>query len=123
MDKEFDPNEDVFPPKPPASHPLELYEPAEQVLAQYDPASLPAQMARNHPIHGIFGAAFEKLGGVNKLVDWAGSDPENYGDFLKLFVKMAPSPSGDVTIRKMEISVNPQLKRTALDGEVERDDR
>ena len=87
----------------------------EKVLAQYEPASLVGQMSRHHPIHGIFAHVFEATGGAEQLVEWA---KENYTDFVRIFSRMAPPASGDVTVRQMNIQVNPQLKRTPLDGEV-----
>lgn len=91
-------------------------ESAEQVLAKYDGNSLPAAMATHHPIHGLFGAAFEEVGGHQALVQWA---RENYGDFIKIFAKMAPPANPDINISKMSISVAPELRRTPLDGELE----
>ena len=88
---------------------------SDRLLAQCPPDSLPAQMAKHHPIHGLFGYTFEALGGADRMVEWA---QEDYREFIKIFARLAPAPSGDVTVRQMNIQVNPQLKRTPLDGEV-----
>ena len=91
-------------------------EPAGKVLERYEANSLPALMAQHHPIHGIFGAAFEEMGGHANLVSWA---KENQSEFYRIFSRMAPPPQSNVTIKKMEISVNEGLKRTVLDGELQ----
>ncbi len=42
----------------------------------------------------IFNLAFDEMGGLERLLEWARSNnskgDSNYGDFLKLFVKLAP---------------------------------
>ena len=93
-------------------------EPTEKVLARHEPASLPGQMARHHPIHGLFGAVFEKVGGFARLAVWA---DENYTDFVRVFARMAPPPSADVTVRQMNIQINSEIKETALDVEPDAD--
>jgi hypothetical protein len=35
----------------------------------------------------MFDEAFEKLGGLDKLVEWAGKSDENYGEFLKQYAR------------------------------------
>ena len=88
---------------------------SDRLLAQCPADSLAGQMAKHHPIHGLFGYTFEAVGGVDRMVKFA---EEDYLNFIRLFAKMAPTPSGDVTVRQMNIQVNPQLKRTPLDGEI-----
>ncbi len=34
--------------------------------------------------------AFEELGGIQGLVDWAKSDPKNQGDFYKIYGRLLP---------------------------------
>ena len=94
-------------------------EPAQQVLERYPANSLPAAMAAHHPIHGLFGAAFEEVGGFRRLCEWATEDSENYHNFLRIFARMAPPPSTDVTVKQMNITVNGKLRPTPLDGEIE----
>lgn len=98
---------------------LSVVESAGKVLDRYPANSLPTMMAQHHPIHGLFGAAFEEIGGFGRLCEWITEDPKNYGDFLKMFVKMAPPPSADLTIREMNVTVNSGLQSTVLDGEIE----
>ena len=69
-------------------------------------------MGRHHPIHGLFAQAFEAAGGFNQLVSWAG---ENYGEFIRLFVRMAPPPQFDISARQVNIQVNNALKPSPLD--------
>ena len=97
---------------------LTVHEPAGKVLERYAANSLPALMSQHHAIHGLFGAAFEEVGGFGRLVEWIGEDSKNYYDFLRIFVKMAPPPSADLTVREMNITVNNELKRTPLDGDL-----
>ena len=98
---------------------LTIRDDAGKVLERYSPNSLPAAMAQHHPIHGLFGAAFEEVGGFRRLCEWATEDDTNYHNFLKMFSRMAPPPSSDVTVREMNITVNGKLKPTPLDGEIE----
>lgn len=44
-------------------------------------------------IEQAFLETFEMIGGVPRLAIWA-NDPENYGEFLKLLLKMAPKETG-----------------------------
>lgn len=67
---------------------------------------LPAFMARHHPIHGIFGAVFEEVGGQAKMVDWA---QKNYTEFVKIFARMAPAAQADLSIKEMNIRVDSAL--------------
>lgn len=76
--------------------------------------SLPALMARHHPIHGLFGQAFEEVGGIKRLVQWA---DENFDDFVKIFARMAPPPQFDISARQVNIQVNNALRRAPLDHE------
>jgi hypothetical protein len=34
--------------------------------------------------------AFEELGGIEGLVNWAKSDPKNHGDFYKIYGRLLP---------------------------------
>lgn len=97
---------------------LTVCEPAEKVLERYNQNSLPALMSQQHPIHGLFGAAFEAVGGFNRLTEWAG-EPKNYGQFLQIFSRMAPPPQSNVSVKQMNITVNPDLQTTVLDGELD----
>jgi len=98
---------------------LTITEPAEKVLERYQGNSLPAMMAQHHPINGLFGAAFEEVGGFRRLVQWASEDDKNYYDFIRIFAKMAPPPQADLTVKQMNITVNGKLQKTVLDGELE----
>ena len=98
---------------------LTVYEPAGKVLERYHANSLPALMAQTHPLHGLFGAAFEEVGGFARLTEWVKEDSKNYEFFLKMLLKLTPPPSNDVTVREMNITVNGKLRPTPLDGEIE----
>lgn len=95
---------------------LVVKETAEQALERYAPNSLPGLMAAHHPIHGLFGIAFEEAGGAARLTEWAN---DHYGDFVKIFSGMAPKAQRDVTVRQMNIQINSDLRETALDGHAE----
>lgn len=80
-------------------------------------------MEAQHPIHGAIGEAFEKLGGVDGMVEWAASSDKAKGEFYRMLPKLAPSMmptsgmNGDV-----QITVVNGLAPTALDdieGEAE----
>lgn len=68
------------------------------------------KMTEQHPIYGAFAYAFEELGGVDALTDWAEQNPT---DFYRIFSRMVPKESGGATT--IAIQVNNQLGPTALD--------
>lgn len=68
-------------------------------------------MVEQHPMHAVFGTAFEEIGGIERLCEWA---EENYGDFVRIFSKMAPAGGGHGS-GKVQIQINNQLGPSALD--------
>lgn len=80
----------------------------DQFLAQQgDPSSPPRLrqvLAQQHPIHEEFNKAYQNLGGVVGLTDWAEDNPTQ---FYRLFAKMAPQPK-----EQTFIAIN-----TSLNGE------
>jgi hypothetical protein len=68
-------------------------------------------LAEQHPMASVFGVAFEQVGGVERLIDWA---EENYTEFIRTYTKFIPttnSGGGGKTI----IQINNNLKPTELD--------
>lgn len=77
--------------------------PAEtQVVKHTDPQEIEAHrdgqfgqtrlrqiLAHQHPVHEEFAKAYQNLGGVVALTDWA---EDNKTEFYKLFAKTAPTP-------------------------------
>lgn len=64
--------------------------------------------------------AFELVGGVTRLAHWANKE-ENYGEFLKLLIKLAPREvQGEMaTVIEYRSNVPPSpLNRPALEGEI-----
>mgnify|MGYP006935475734 CR=1 FL=1 len=53
-------------------------------------ASATARIYSRKAIEQAFLETFEMIGGVPRLVSWAHSSDENYGEFLKLLTKFAP---------------------------------
>jgi len=74
---------------------------------------LAEQLQGVHPIHGAFIRTFEEVGGEERLREWADA---NYGDFVKIFVRIAPRPPADTQEGTIKISIHPSLKRSPLDG-------
>jgi hypothetical protein len=71
------------------------------------------QLGQVHPIHAQFLQAFEELGGIERMKEWA---DENYTDFMKIFSRMAPRPQTEINAGRIEIVVHSSLKPSALDG-------
>ena len=67
-------------------------------------------LTKQHPIYGAFGYAFEQLGGVDGLVDWAEDHPT---DFYRIFSRMVPKEKGEGS--QINIQINNQLGPTPLD--------
>lgn len=87
-------------------------EDAAAVLKRHEGNTLPGLMAGFHPIAGLFGAAFEEVGGFNRLKEWANED---YKTFIKIMVGFVPPARFAVPPDKPdEIEVNPLLKETGL---------
>ncbi len=74
------------------------------------------ELRAQHVVYGVLGDVFEKIGGVDEMVDWVRRSDKNQGSFYRMFAKAAPSMipthgmQGDVNI-----TVNNQLKPTPLD--------
>lgn len=94
----------------------DLVKDSGKVLERYEGNTLPSLMASQHPIHGLFGAAFEEIGGHERLKEWA---KENYGDFIKIFSKMAPPPSPKVSVSNMKVEISSALQKPPIEGETE----
>ena len=43
----------------------------------------------------IINLAFENLGGIDKLIEWANESSDNYKEFIKLYVKLIPPLKSD----------------------------
>ena len=72
------------------------------------------QLETQHPIHGMLGRVYERVGGEDMVVEWA---EENPGAFIRLFIGTTPSMQpmnhvqGDV-----HLHVHHALAPTELDG-------
>lgn len=66
-------------------------------------------MAKSHPIYGAFGHAFNQIGGVDALADWAQEEP---GKFYAIFSKMVPR---DPAANQINIQINAKLGPGPLD--------
>lgn len=69
------------------------------------------QLEKQHAVHAVFGIAFEEVGGVERLIDWA---EDNYDKFIAIFSKMAPTKEGAGS-GKIQIQINNQLGPGPLD--------
>jgi len=69
------------------------------------------QMTEQHPVHEAFLAAFENVGGIERLTGWA---EDNYKDFVTIFARMAPT-KGEGGSGRIQIQINNKLGPTALD--------
>ena len=74
-------------------------------------------MEGQHAIHGIFGKAFQHVGGEERFFEWV---DENYGTFIKLFVKMTPGLAPTQGFQgDLNLHIHHSLGVTELDGEQE----
>ena len=69
-------------------------------------------LTEQHPIHALFGTAFEEVGGIERLCEWA---EDNYSDFIRIFSKMAPAAEKGTGKGKIQIQINNQLGPSSLD--------
>ncbi len=74
-------------------------------------AKLQKALVEQHPLHAYFGTAFEEVGGIERLIEWAN---DNYDDFIKVFTRMMPT-GGTHGSGKVQIQINNQLQPTKLD--------
>jgi hypothetical protein len=74
-------------------------------------ARLREQLEKQHAVHAVFGIAFEEVGGVERLIDWA---EDNYDKFIAIFSKMAPTKEGAGS-GKIQIQINNRLGPGPLD--------
>ncbi|MCU0891487.1 MAG: hypothetical protein MUE77_07020 [Sandarakinorhabdus sp.] len=69
------------------------------------PKGVPNKLTRE--VKAILQEAFEELGGVEKLVAWASRNDRNYGEFLRLWVRLLPiqigNDYGDVAAIRIEM--------------------
>lgn len=74
-------------------------------------------LQKQSPLHGAMGRVYERLGGEEKMLDWA---EEHYGEFLKILVKLAPPPQPDSGGGKGDVIINlpNSLAPGPLDGKV-----
>ena len=75
-------------------------------------AKVQKALAEQHPVHALFGTAFEEVGGIERLCEWA---EDNYSDFIRIFSKMAPTSDKGSGSGKIQIQINNQLGPSALD--------
>lgn len=75
--------------------------------------SLPRELNRKRVV-SAFMDAFELVGGVPRLVEWAAQD-ENYGDFLKLYARLLPSQASSDLEPAAERVIKHVLPRSKLD--------
>lgn len=77
------------------------------------PRRIPEVLEDQHPVHGEFGKAYEMLGGLDGLVEWAQSSERAKTQFYTLLTKMIVlEEAGRGPLR---IEVHPSLGRSPLD--------
>lgn len=75
------------------------------------------RMELQHPLHAHFAQAYENLGGLQYLEDFA---EENPGQFLTMFLRLAPLPQqkgGGSTSGNVQVHIHPALAAGPLDVE------
>jgi hypothetical protein len=78
-------------------------------------AAVQRQLEAHHALYGAFAHAWELVGGMDHLVDFAREDPAT---FYRLLARMTPGMVPTQAINgDINITVNPALKPTPLDGE------
>lgn len=75
--------------------------------------TLPRELNRRRVV-SAFMDAFELVGGVPRLVEWA-ANPLNYGDFLKLYARLLPSQANSELPDGNEKVIKHVLPRSKLD--------
>ena len=78
-------------------------------------ARLPAQRL-DKKLQETFSQVFEDMGGAQRMQEWA---EDNYTEFMRLYIRLAPKPQVEITANKLEIIVHPALKPSALDNVIE----
>lgn len=75
--------------------------------------SIREQLETQHPIHGMLGRVYERLGGEDFVAQWA---EENPGPFIRLFVGTTPAMQPLNTVQgDVHLHVHPALAPTQLD--------
>jgi hypothetical protein len=71
-------------------------------------------LAAQHPLHGILGNVFERLGGEQFVYEWAEDNP---GRFISLIFSTAPrAPQAQGMTGDVTIVINNALQPTDLDS-------
>lgn len=60
-------------------------------------------LQKQSPLHGAMGRIYERLGGEDALLDWA---EQNYGEFLKILIKLAPPPQHNDKPGQAVVNIN-----------------
>lgn len=77
------------------------------------PVKLSKELNRRRVV-SAFMDAFELVGGVPRLVEWAAQE-QNYGDFLKLYARLMPSQAVELDDQNAKKYVGHILPKTSLD--------
>ena len=88
------------------------------VTASANDQAITDKLQSQSPLHGAMGRVYQRLGGEEALMDWA---EENYGEFLKIMIKLAPPPQekpGGGNTGSVTINLPEGLGPSALDGMV-----
>lgn len=94
--------------------PREQWEQTLSVEAQKSgPVRLSKELNRRAVV-SAFMDAFEMVGGVQRLAQWAMQD-ENYGDFLKLYARLMPSQAVELDDSAQKKYFGHVLPRSKLD--------
>lgn len=92
----------------------------EAVPQRQREAAVRRQLEAHHALFGAFAEAWEIVGGMEHLVQFAQDDPAT---FYRLLTKMTPGMSPTSSINgDINITVNPALSPTSLDIEGEYED-
>jgi len=80
-------------------------------------------LEQQHPLHGMLGRVYERVGGEDRVVEWA---DENFGGFLKLMMASTPSlqpmnhVQGDVHLHVHHALAPTELDQGyVIEGEIE----
>jgi hypothetical protein len=89
----------------PEEKPIEVLPAAENSLDN----AVAQKLNEAHPIYGAFGHVFREMGGVDRLQEWAETEPSK---FYAIFAKMVPREQGS---NQINIQINAKLAPGPLD--------
>ncbi len=74
---------------------------------------LATTLEQQHPFHGMLGRVFDRVGGEDRVVEWA---DENFGSYMRMMVAVTPSVAPTQGMQgEVHLTINNNLVMTALD--------